>query len=97
MSAPTPGAEALLTPAEVAAMFRVDPKTVTRWAKAGKLTSIRTLGGHRRYRETEVRALLAGIPQQRPSGTSTGPLAGWGSALAVSRRALGSHAKTKRP
>jgi len=46
-------------------MFRVDPKTVTRWAKAGKLTSIRTLGGHRRYREAEVRALLAGIPQQR--------------------------------
>jgi excisionase family DNA binding protein len=50
--------EALLTPAEVAALFRVDPKTVTRWAKAGKLTSIRTLGGHRRYRSTEVYALL---------------------------------------
>ena len=65
MPAPTPGAEALLTPSEIAVMFRVDPKTVTRWAKAGKLTSIRTLGGHRRYRETEVRALLAGIPQQR--------------------------------
>ncbi|MCL6550615.1 MAG: BldC family transcriptional regulator [Acidothermus cellulolyticus] len=46
-------------------MFRVDPKTVTRWAKAGKLTSIRTLGGHRRYRETEVRALLGGVPLQR--------------------------------
>ena len=60
-----PEAEPLLTRAEVATMFRVDPKTVTRWAKAGKLTSIRTLGGHRRYRETEVRALLAGIPQQR--------------------------------
>ena len=57
--------ETLLTPAEVAAMFRVDPKTVTRWAKAGKLTSIRTLGGHRRYRESEVRSLLAGIPNQR--------------------------------
>jgi excisionase family DNA binding protein len=57
--------EPLLTPAEVAAMFRVDPKTVTRWAKAGKLSSIRTLGGHRRYRETEVRELLAGIPGQR--------------------------------
>jgi excisionase family DNA binding protein len=42
------GQENLLTPAEVAALFRVDPKTVTRWAKAGKLTSIRTLGGHRR-------------------------------------------------
>ena len=51
---------ALLTPAEVAALFRVDPKTVTRWAKAGKLTSIRTLGGHRRYRESEVRQLLDG-------------------------------------
>jgi excisionase family DNA binding protein len=54
--------EALLTPAEVAAMFRVDPKTVTRWAKAGKLTSIRTLGGHRRSRENEVKALLKSLP-----------------------------------
>ena len=42
MTARTPDAEPLLTPAEVATMFRVDPKTVTRWAKAGKLTSIRT-------------------------------------------------------
>ena len=50
--------EVLLTPSEVAALFRVDPKTVTRWAKAGKLTSIRTLGGHRRYKESEVKALL---------------------------------------
>ena len=48
------------SPAEVAAMFRVDPKTVTRWAKAGKLASIRTLGGHRRYRAVEVEALLHG-------------------------------------
>jgi excisionase family DNA binding protein len=51
--------EVLLTPAEVAALFRVDPKTVTRWAKSGKLTSIRTLGGHRRYKESEVKALLS--------------------------------------
>jgi excisionase family DNA binding protein len=63
MSARTPDAEPLLTPAEVAALFRVAPKTVTRWAKKGWLTSIRTLGGHRRYREAEVRALLAGVPQ----------------------------------
>ena len=55
------GQENLLTPAEVAALFRVDPKTVTRWAKAGKLTSIRTLGGHRRYKESEVKALLNSI------------------------------------
>lgn len=48
----------LLTPSEVARMFRVDPKTVTRWARSGKLSSIRTLGGHRRYRAKEVRALL---------------------------------------
>lgn len=52
--------ESLLTPSQVAAMFKVDPKTVTRWAKAGKLSSIRTLGGHRRYKETEVRLLLEG-------------------------------------
>ncbi len=51
--------EVLLTPAEVAKMFRVDPKTVTRWAKAGKLTAIRTLGGHRRYRRSEVQSLLS--------------------------------------
>lgn len=50
--------EVLLTPSEVATLFRVDPKTVTRWAKAGKLTSIRTLGGHRRFKESEVKALL---------------------------------------
>lgn len=53
--------EKLLTPAEVAELFRVDPKTVTRWAKAGKLNSIRTLGGHRRYRESEIRQLLDGV------------------------------------
>ena len=50
--------ETLLTPAEVASLFRVDPKTVTRLAKAGKLTAVRTLGGHRRYRQSEVQSLL---------------------------------------
>jgi excisionase family DNA binding protein len=56
--APTNGNEHLLTPAEVAALFRVDPKTVTRWARAGKISSIRTLGGHRRYRASEIRSLF---------------------------------------
>ena len=55
-------------PSEVATLFRVDPKTVTRWAKAGKLSSIRTLGGHRRYRESEVRDLLNGDPAAAPVG-----------------------------
>jgi excisionase family DNA binding protein len=50
--------DALLLPSEVAAMFHVDAKTVTRWARAGKLSSIRTLGGHRRFRESEIRAYL---------------------------------------
>lgn len=57
-----PEIEELLTPGEVARLFKVDPKTVTRWAKAGRLTSIRTLGGHRRFRESEVRALRSGNP-----------------------------------
>ena len=65
--------EKLLTPAEVASLFRVDPKTVTRWAKAGKLTSIRTLGGHRRYKESEVRALLKSIaPENSDSNQRLG-------------------------
>lgn len=50
--------EELLTPGEVARLFGVDPKTVTRWASAGKLSPLRTLGGHRRYRASEVRSLL---------------------------------------
>src|ERR1035441_3169461 len=66
--------EPLLTPQEVATMFRVDPKTITRWAKAGKLTSIRTLGGHRRYSETEVRALLAASSQERAPDPMAAPV-----------------------
>jgi excisionase family DNA binding protein len=66
MSAQRTDSDSLLTPSEVASLFRVDPKTVTRWAKAGKLSAVRTLGGHRRYRESEVRDLLAGVPKQRP-------------------------------
>ncbi|TMM17927.1 MAG: BldC family transcriptional regulator [Actinobacteria bacterium] len=50
--------DALLTPGEVATLFRVNPKTVTRWARAGKLTAIRTLGGHRRFRASEIRDCL---------------------------------------
>jgi excisionase family DNA binding protein len=54
----TPENEALLTPSEVAAMFRVNPKTVTRWARAGKISAIRTLGGHRRFKAAEIRRFL---------------------------------------
>ena len=62
--------ERLLTPGEVAALFRVDPKTVTRWAASGRISSIRTPGGHRRFRETEVRDRLTGaLTPQRPADT----------------------------
>lgn len=54
------GHDELLTPGEVARLFGVDPKTVTRWAAAGKLTARRTLGGHRRYVAAEVHRLLEG-------------------------------------
>ena len=57
-------AERLLTPGEVAARFRVDPKTVTRWASAGRIGSIRTPGGHRRFRESEVREMLADLTSE---------------------------------
>jgi len=51
----------LLTPSEVAVMFRVDPKTVTRWAQAGRISSIRTIGGHRRFRASEVERFLEDV------------------------------------
>ena len=51
--------EPLLTPAEAAEMFGVVATTVTRWARQGRLTSVRTPGGHRRFRRSEVRALIA--------------------------------------
>jgi excisionase family DNA binding protein len=57
--------EQLLTPSEVAAMFRVNPKTVTRWARAGKLTAIRTLGGHRRFRVSEIKRCLEAMSTER--------------------------------
>jgi len=63
--------ERLLTPGEVAALFRVDPKKVTRWASAGRIGSIRTPGGHRRFRETEVRALLASLTTPAPLDRSS--------------------------
>ncbi len=47
----------LMTPGEVARLFGVHPKTIARWASAGRLTPARTLGGHRRYRASEVHEL----------------------------------------
>jgi excisionase family DNA binding protein len=59
----TPEPEQLLTPSEVAAMFRVNPKTVTRWARAGKISAIRTLGGHRRFKASEIQKFLEQVDE----------------------------------
>jgi excisionase family DNA binding protein len=59
----------LLTPGEVAVMFRLDPTTVARWAIDGRLGCIRTLGGHRRFLESEVTALLADDAPPAPQRT----------------------------
>ena len=53
----------LLTPSEVAVMFKVNPKTVTRWARAGKISAVRTLGGHRRFRASEIRRFLTQVEE----------------------------------
>jgi excisionase family DNA binding protein len=46
-----------LRTAQVAEILYVSPKTVSRWAKEGKLPFLKTLGGHRRYPEAEIRGL----------------------------------------
>jgi excisionase family DNA binding protein len=48
----------LLTPAEAAHMLGVTPNTVTRWSRAGKVSAIQTMGGHRRFRRSEVERVL---------------------------------------
>ena len=50
--------EQLLRPGQVAALFQVSRRTISDWARAGKLDAIVTPGGHRRFRATQVRALL---------------------------------------
>lgn len=57
-STPKPEYRELLKKSEVAAMFRVNATTVTRWAKAGRLASVRTPGGHRRFDKAQVEQLL---------------------------------------
>lgn len=60
-----------LTPGDVAALFNVDPKTVARWGSSGQLSSIRTPGGHRRFREDEVMAVLNEYSQEAHPRTAS--------------------------
>jgi excisionase family DNA binding protein len=64
--------EDLLKPWEVARLFRVDAKTVSRWQQEGKLDAIRTPGGHRRFRKSEVMAYFARGDEDAQSATSEG-------------------------
>lgn len=73
-STPTPAPARLrdlMTVTEVAQALRVDPKTVTRWAKAGRLNATVTPGGHRRFYRDEIAAVVSGdvIPATRPAPT----------------------------
>jgi excisionase family DNA binding protein len=57
-------APSYLRAAEVADILHVSPKTVSRWAKEGKLPFLKTLGGHRRYPEAEIRDLAEGLREE---------------------------------
>jgi excisionase family DNA binding protein len=61
----------LLTRAEVAEIFQVAPSTITRWAEAGKLPSVKTLGGHRRYEAKTVMELAQCLIQQEANMDKT--------------------------
>jgi len=63
-----------LRTAQVAELLHVSPKTVSRWAQEGRLPYLRTLGGHRRYPDREIRALLETLSEplasDQPPATS---------------------------
>ena len=59
--------EKLLRPGQVASLFQVTRRTVSDWARAGKIDAIVTPGGHRRFRLCDVRALLE-AHKVEPSG-----------------------------
>jgi excisionase family DNA binding protein len=70
MAVPDP--PSYLHPAEVADILHVSPKTVSRWAKEGRLPFLKTLGGHRRYPEAEIRE-LANQLQVPPTTSAVDP------------------------
>jgi excisionase family DNA binding protein len=61
---PLPDVEQFLFTSQVADLLHVSPKTITRWAKDGRLPFQRTLGGHRRYPEAAIRELAASLAQE---------------------------------
>lgn len=53
----------LIRTAEVAALFNVTDRTVHNWVAAGRIPSMRTVGGHLRFRRDEIVALLETHPE----------------------------------
>jgi excisionase family DNA binding protein len=90
-----PSGDELLTPAGVAALLYVDPKTVTRWAVAGKLDAIRTPGGHRRYLKSDVLAILEGLHPAQEFAGIPGPRDGLSPTGTVERETPGCDAETR--
>jgi excisionase family DNA binding protein len=62
-----PEGQQLLRSHEVAVLFDVTERTVINWAAGGKLASLRTIGGHLRFRSEDVLELLAG--RSSPAGS----------------------------
>jgi excisionase family DNA binding protein len=58
-----------LRTAEVAELMQCSPKTVSRWAKEGQIPFLRTLGGHRRYPEAEIRELVESLKEPAGGGS----------------------------
>jgi excisionase family DNA binding protein len=65
---PQPTEPRYLRTAQVAELLHVSPKTVSRWAQEGRLPYLRTLGGHRRYPDAEIRALLETLSDPSVAG-----------------------------
>ena len=65
---PQPTEPRYLRTGQVAELLYVSPKTVSRWAQEGRLPYLRTLGGHRRYPDAEIRALLETLSELSPAG-----------------------------
>jgi excisionase family DNA binding protein len=66
-----PARERYLHTGEVAKILDASPKTISRWAKEGKLPCVKTLGGHRRFPEDEIRRIAAALHV----AATTGPAA----------------------
>ena len=56
-----------LLAAQVARLLHVSPKTVSRWAKEGKLPYVRPLGGHRRFPGAPIRELAERLASESMS------------------------------